>query len=552
MEDPFAAALDARAARDAGADLVEFRVDPFFTGSGDPAEIEAVVRLVAECPVASIVTCRPVLEGGHYGGPDDARISLFERLGTARGAGERAPAYIDVELATYARSENIRQKVNLAVDHPGQVREVPTALILSSHDFHTRPPDLIRRLEAMYKEPAARVVKVAFRARSLRDDLEILEILAQSEHLGKPLIALGMGPFGLMSRALAPKFGGFLTFASLRRGSATAPGQPVLSELVDLYRFRSIDSATAVYGVLGWPVEHSISPLVHNAGFEAIGHNGVYLPLPVPPEYEHFKATLPALIDHAHLDLHGCSVTLPHKEHLVRLALESYEDGDGRWEVDPLARACGAANTLTIRRDPKGRAAALRVSNTDGPGLLAALAGAGLSAPALADRDVVVLGAGGTARAAAAALAGAGARVHVLNRSPERAATLAADLEPAFPGRVRAIAGLPLPGLQPVALINATSAGLRTGAAPLESPLPEASLAALPPSCVVADCVYDPLRTPLLEHAARAGLATVDGLALFVAQAGAQFEAWTGRPAPLRLFERIARETMEARLRAPA
>lgn len=317
VESPEAALADARAARDGGADLVEFRVDTYFTGEGfdggegEPEalrQIGQVLRLVAESALPCIVTCRPVLEGGHYEGPDSARIALFERLGSASvdpGKGEFPPRYIDVELATYARSENIKQKINLAVDHPAQVRDVATSLILSAHDFNSRPPDLIRQLERMYSEPACRVVKFAYRARSLRDNLELLDILADNQAGvggGKPIIALAMGPFGLMSRVLAPKFGAFLTFASLRRSSGTAPGQPVLTELLDLYRFRSIGSATGVYGVVGWPVEHSLSPHVHNAGFEAIGHDGVYLPLPIPPEYEHFKATVLAMIDHPHLE----------------------------------------------------------------------------------------------------------------------------------------------------------------------------------------------------------------------------------------------------------
>src|SRR5262249_43988623 len=151
-------------------------------------------------------------------------------------------------------SANIKQKINLAIDHPEQIRDLTTSLILSSHDFNSRPPDLIRQLERMYSEPACRVVKVAFRTRSVRDNLELLDIVSAGragDSGGKPIIALGMGPFGLMSRVLAPKFGGFLTFASLRRDSAPAPGQPTISELLGLYRFRSIGSATKVYGVIG-------------------------------------------------------------------------------------------------------------------------------------------------------------------------------------------------------------------------------------------------------------------------------------------------------------
>src|SRR5262245_59108972 len=104
VHDLHAALADAQAAKDAGADLVEYRIDEFFSGSGDEREEKAVVRLVSESPLPCIVTCRPVSEGGHYDGDDVARVSLFERLGTAAGPGEHPPRFIDVELATYSRS----------------------------------------------------------------------------------------------------------------------------------------------------------------------------------------------------------------------------------------------------------------------------------------------------------------------------------------------------------------------------------------------------------------------------------------------------------------
>lgn len=556
VDEPASALADAREARDKGADLVEFRVDGFFTGAHDliDEQATAIIDIVSRSPLACIVTCRPVLEGGQYDGPDDARIALYERLGTAGSANAPAgsdktypPRYIDVEAATYTRSENIKQKVNLAVDHASQLREVTTSLILSSHDFHTRPPDLIRRLEQMFNEPAARVVKVAYRARSLRDNLELLDILAEVRSGqgsgGKPMIALAMGPFGLMSRVLAPKFDAFLTFASLRRNSATAPGQPIISELVDLFRFRSIDSATKVYGVIGYPVEHSLSPLVHNAGFEAMGHNGVYLPLPIPPEYEHFKATLPALIEHVHLDFHGCSVTMPHKEHLVRLAQELQAEGDNRWVVDPLCQRCGAANTLTIERDGRGNALRLRVSNTDASAV-ASLLGERLPP---GRRRVCILGVGGTSRAVISRLLDDSAEILLINRTREKAEALAAELAPTGggPSRISVIEDHELAGLTPEAILNCTPVGMRLGPNPEQSPLDSAILRNLPASTLVADCVYNPLRTPLLAAAEAAGLSTLDGAAMFVRQAAEQFTTWTHQQAPIRLFDRIVRETLQ-------
>lgn len=522
------ALLRAREARDAGADLVEYRIDELV--SGEDGEAEVIQGLVAESPLPCIVTCRPTWEGGACDADDMARVALFEALGT----GEHPPAYIDVELAAYTRSANLRQKVNLAVDHEKQSRDVRTSLVLSTHDFDARPPDLTRRVLTMSDEHAAAVHKVAFRARSLRDNLELFDLLGERS---KPMIALGMGEFGLMSRVLAPKFGAFLTFASVHKEESTAPGQPTLVELLDLYRFRSINPETRVYGVIGWPVGHSLSPHIHNAGFEGVGHDGVYLPLPIASgepgqdgSYESFKATLLALIDHRRLDLSGASVTIPHKEHLVRLAREE------GWGIDELSERCDAANTITIERD-EGRLM-VSVSNTDAPAAAACLIEA---VGGLEGKRVAIVGAGGVARAIGAGVVAEGARVLIVNRSADRAAalrdTIGADHCEVLPMDQLAASA-------PDAIVNATPVGMAGGPAPDDSPVPQDVLSACAPETVVFDTVYNPLETPLLCEANALGLKTIDGVAMFVRQGAAQFEQWTGKPAPKQLFERITRERL--------
>ncbi|MFI4893269.1 MAG: type I 3-dehydroquinate dehydratase, partial [Phycisphaerales bacterium JB058] len=209
-----AALADANEAKLLGADIVELRIDSYFPGSEGDSEdqlrLNELKRLIAECPLPIILTCRSATEGGDYDGDEADRVSLLEKLCINT---DHPPAYLDFELACYQKSANIRQKINLCVDHPKQERDVRTRLILSMHDFDGRPKDLMRRLADAWAEPAASVVKFAFRARSIRDNLEIFEILRDAP---KHTIGLGMGEFGLMSRVLAPKFGGFLTFASLR------------------------------------------------------------------------------------------------------------------------------------------------------------------------------------------------------------------------------------------------------------------------------------------------------------------------------------------------
>lgn len=533
VDRPRGALEAARRAADLGCDLVEFRVDGFFSGSSPPGraserspepvddpETAALLTLVSGSPLPCIVTCRSAAEGGLYDGEEPARAALLLRLCTAPAP----PRYLDVELSAYERSENLRQKINLAIAHPGQLRDVSTGLILSVHDPAGRPPDLSRKLLALRAHEAAAVHKVALLARSVRDNLELFEILAEAD---RPTIALAMGEAGLLSRVLAPKFGGFLTFASLGSGHETAPGQPSVAELTRTYRFRSIGRATRVFGVLGWPVSGSLSPRSHNAAFAAHGVDAVYLPVPVPPEFEHFKATLLSLVGHARLDFAGCSVTTPHKQNLVRLAR-----AEG-WELDPLAAACGAANTLVL--PASGTRPAPLVANTDGPALVEVVRQTGAGST---DR-VAILGAGGLARASVLALARRGGRVSVLNRTPERALALVRDLAPhAAPGTIEARPLAPESLRDARVIINCTSAGQAGGPDPDAAPVELSALRWLGPARpVLIETVYAPRWTPLMGHAQAAGLRIVDGLRLFLAQAALQSELFTARPAPLAAME---------------
>jgi 3-dehydroquinate dehydratase / shikimate dehydrogenase len=545
-----ALARGARAA-ELGADLIEWRIDEFFGGggggtdddAGETDHIEQILHLVAESPVPCIVTCRPTWEGGAYDGDEDARIALFERLGAA----DRPPRYIDVELAAYTRSANLRMKVDLAVDHPNQQRELATGLILSIHDFDGPPADLARRLLTLRQQPAAKIHKIAFRCRTVRDNLELIDILSQRN---RPTIALGMGEAGLLSRVLAPKFGGFLTFATLNEQERSAPGQPTITELLNTYRFRSIGAATRLYGIVGWPVAHSRSPQIHNAGFEAIGHDGVYLPLPVAPGYESFKATILELAHRRDLHLSGLSITIPHKENLARLAREQ------GWPVDEPTRATGAANTLTIERDDRGEMASATVANTDALALAAILEDAGGSAAWGGGRRIAILGAGGVARAAAWAALRAGADITISNRTLERAEALAADLSEQMglkPGRISTTGLDAAASAQPPhgphdLYINTTSLGMEGGPGPDQSPLDFRGIA-LPGDGsadqrpIAIETVYTPLHTPFLKAAAAAGWRVTDGAELFIRQGIMQFREWTGQAPPTGLFERLARPT---------
>jgi len=521
---------DAALSAEHGADLVEFRVDLLFESRGARdslgARTDRVLDLVARSPTPCIVTCRPDWEGGLYHGEDADRIALVEAL----GASETPPSYVDVELATLDRDASHRARIRAVVALSEDDAHKPR-LICSAHDYHGRPEDLSRKILAMYDEPACSIVKVAYRARSVRDNLELFDLLNERR---KPMIALTLGEFGLMSRVLAPKFGGFLTFASLREGSGTAPGQPTLDELLNLYRFRSIGRETGVLGVIGWPIGHTMSPLVHNTGFAEVGFDGVYLRLPVEPSAESFKATLHALLEHPTLGYMGGSVTIPHKEHLVD---ECEHDGSLACAPDPEIRAAGAANTLCVHALGAERPTrSVSVHNTD------AIAVATLLVEALgplSGQKIMVVGAGGVARAAAFACVRRGARVLMHNRTRARAERIAHDLNSAgFAGRVEVV---DTPTERADAYINATPIGMIGGPDPEGSPIPVAELGSRSHMLVFLDTVYNPIETPMIRAAKDHGYQTIDGVRMFVRQAAVQFELWTGVAAPKGLFNRLVR-----------
>jgi shikimate dehydrogenase len=251
-------------------------------------------------------------------------------------------------------------------------------------------------------------------------------------------------------------------------------------------------------GVLGFPVGHSRSPAMMNAGFAALGLDWRYFRLPVAPE--RFAEVLPALPASGYL---GANVTIPHK-----IAARDLAD-----ELTDAAAAIGAVNTLTFS---DGRIVG---DNTDAGGLVDAL-----------DMDLrgataLVLGAGGTGRAAVWALREAGAEVAVWNRTPERAAELAAELG------VRHAAA-PEPAR---VLVNVTSLGMRGEDLPAEL-----GLEGLEPE-LVADVVYGSEPTALCRWAEQRGARVVAGLEMLLRQGARSFERWTGRPAPLDVMRRALR-----------
>lgn len=448
----------------ANADLVELRVDTV----RDPSAAGALHE--RRTPV--IFTCRPTWEGGHFAGSEDERRRLLCE------AQELGAEYVDVEWkAGFAELVQARQG---------------RGVIVSDHDFNGVPADLMSRALAM-RSTGAEVIKLAVTAHRLTDCLSLLQIATDS---GPPAVLLAMGDAGVVSRILPARFGSCWAYA----GNGLAPGQLPASRLRDEFSFDTIARQTRIYGVVGRPVMHSVSPAMHNAAFRAAGLDAVYVPL-AAADFDDFLAFADAV------GIDGASVTAPFK-------LAAYERAA---QSDAMSQRVRSVNTLK-RVDGRwtGR-------NTDVAGFLAPLE----SAVAVNGRRATVMGAGGAARAVVAALRSVGAQVSIAARRRERAEI------------VRHLTGAelaqwpPVPGSWDI-LVNATPIGTAPGES--DTPLPGGPFTGQ----LVYDLVYNPPETQLLRDARAAGCRTIGGLDMLVAQAQGQFAWWTGKHAPSRVMREAA------------
>jgi len=276
-----------------------------------------------------------------------------------------------------------------------------------------------------------------------------------------------------------------------------------------------ITGRTRLAGIMGWPVTHSRSPALHNFWIDEHGIDGVYVPLPVPPE--HLAQALRAL---PALGFRGCNLTLPHKQ--AALAIVD--------RVDPLARRIGAMNTVVVAVD-----GSLEGSNTDVFGFRENLRERAPDWKASAG-PAIILGAGGAARAIVAALIEMKVEeIRIVNRTRARVERVADDLaSPTTRITIHPWSERDTVQREAGILVNTTSLGM-TG-----EPALDIDLSQLPPSAVVADIVYVPLETPLLAAARQRGHLTVDGLGMLLHQGRPGFEAWFGSPVRVTREQRAA------------
>jgi 3-dehydroquinate dehydratase/shikimate dehydrogenase len=438
-----------------------------------------------------IATCRRRKAGGHFTGSVRDEIDVLQQ---AVAAGCR---WCDLEIETADELNAAELKEALA----------PARLIVSAHDFKRLPPNLttlVRRLDAYGGD----AIKIAATSRSLADVRRLLEVAR-----GRPdAVVVPMGKGMVAERILALRQGSALAYAPVAQ--STAPGQIAFDEIERVYRLRrrfgnsktGINPRTSVYGVIGDPIGHSLSPHMHNAAFADRHKDAVYLPFHVRDLADFIDAVEAFKIS-------GFSVTIPHKQRILR-----YLDA-----CDPLASEIGAVNTVVVRGGK------LCGYNTDFTGVLQAIE---RHLP-LSSSSVLLLGAGGSARAAAFALARARAAVTIWARRPLQARGLA-----------RAIGGEAIDRGEIArrsfdAIVNCTPVGMHPGGG---SPLETREL-----NCrLVMDLIYRPFKTELLRRAERRGIQTISGVDMFVAQGVAQWELWMGERAPESVMRRMVLAALQS------
>lgn len=486
---PFLAALATAAAN---ADIIELRLDYLC----DDARTEVFAQLpvfVAQHGTPLLFTFRPREQGGQRD------LSLGER----RAFWQSLPAEVAATI-TFADFE-----FDLVESFAAATPPLPWGKVICSwHNFEETPEDLIQHYERMAATPVA-LVKLATKCNQIGDCLRLFALIEHAQGR-KPIIALGMGMPGLSTRVLSPSRGALLTFGALQRGAESAPGQPTVADLNHLYRVKQLSPASQIFGVIGQPIGHSRSPLIHNPALQAAGIGGVYLPLEVDNATSFIRDFVHPKTRKVDWKLRGLSVTIPHK-----LSVLPFLD-----EIDATAQAIGAVNTIVVESDR------LRGFNTDVHGAMQPLT----ELMDVRGARVAVLGAGGSARAVCYGLRQHAAHVTIYARGVQKAQLLADEFN-ASAAALDSFHG------QADIVINCTPMGMK-GHSEGASPLTAESLRGVR---LVYDLVYNPEQTALLQAAQAAGCQTLGGLAMLVAQAAEQFRLWTGQTAPMGVMWQAAR-----------
>lgn len=461
-----------RALAERGAELVELRLDWL-------SHLPDVGRLIENRPTPVIITCRRAEDRGRWRGTEEQRQTLL------RSAIVSGVEYVDLE-----------EDVAKLIPRYGETKR-----IISYHNFDETPAEL-QEIHTRLAKLDPDIIKIVTMANAPGDITRMLQLV---KHSDIPTAGFCMGEIGLPSRILCGRYGSPLTYCTFNADRELAPGQIQFEEMRDLYQYDRIGPATQVYGVVGDPIAHSMSPLIHNIALQKAGIDAVYIPLRIPQE-----TLAKSLNELDWLGIRGFSVTIPHKEAAASIAHRE----------SPTVHSTGAANTLVRAADGHWES-----ENTDYDAILeSVLAGLGVESEdtsTLAGRKVILLGAGGAARAAATAMAAHGALVTIASRTRKRAEALADEVgcqHCSWENRG---------AREPDILINTTPVGMHPNVN--DTPF---NANWLHENMLVFDTVYNPEQTLLIKSARERNCHVVTGIEMFVRQAARQFELFTGQACP--------------------
>src|SRR5579871_5228227 len=470
----------------AGETFLEFRLDFLDNPCKGAEAIGGFLERFPDCTI--LATCRRHQNHGRFNGSIEEQFAILDR------AVHHGAHAIDVEIET----------AEMAPERLNQFRGRSLVLI-SYHNFEATPPmdTVVHRMLKL----SADAYKIVTTARKPSDNVRVL---AAAKALPKHrMVVLAMGELGFPTRVLSPVFGGVFSYAAPIYSEGTAAGQVSARFLRHLYRIEKLSKGARIYGVIADPVRHSISPAVHNRAFQSRRMDAVYLPFLVSP------AQLRDFFSMAEkLPLSGFSVTIPHKQKIIR-----YLD-----IVDPLARRIGAVNTVW-RKAGKWRGA-----NTDAAGVTEPLK----RMLRLPKSSVLIVGNGGAARGAACALSDAGAKICLVGRNADRVRALAKVCG------AEALLREQLTGRHFDAVVHATPLGMFPN-------IKECFFNGTIPAEIVFDMVYNPLETELIKRARQQGKNVIPGVDMFIEQAVRQFEIFTGEAAPKAVMSKAASEALEQR-----
>lgn len=441
-----------------------------------------------------IVTNRKKDEGGLFEGSESERISpLIDALKIGFG-------FIDIESSSIDSLHNLISK--------RREYNSKTNIIISYHNFEETPQDL-KKILLQTENQGHDIVKIVAYAKDISDNLRIKDLVSSRSNQNKKIISFLMGEKGEISRILCNSWGSYTSYAPLRGVGKTAPGQIPIEDLNDVYRADSINNTFDIYGLIGNPVKESIGYYVHNKLFSYYNMDAAYLNFLVD-DLDRFMSSFKG-------QFKGLCVTMPFKERIVPFLNK----------IDTMAQKIGAINTIKKNND------SLFGTNTDWIGAVYSIE----KLTSINNKKVLILGAGGAGKAIAFGIANRQGEVIISNRNEKKARELSKNLG------AETVLWEDRNDVEFDILVNATKIGMapEDNNCPMEDSFFTKDLSGI----TVFDAVYSPLETRLLTRSREQGAKIANGLDMYIGQAMAQFELWTGIKPSSEKMEKFSKEALD-------